>query len=236
MRHMVRHFVAELVGTFALVFVVGLSVMMARAMGAEGGSAVLMIALVHGGIYAALVSAMMTVSGHFNPAVTIGFVFARRLDPVMAGIYLCGQLVGAVAGAYLLRVVVPISIFTATRGTGQYVSLDITGSQAFILEAIMTFLLAFVIFGTAVDKSAPRLGGLAIGLMVTVATLAIYPLTGASLNPARSFGPAIVTGVFEAQAIYWAAPILGAIVAALLYDQLFSERKPEPVDHGAIGS
>src|SRR5690606_27655269 len=110
-----------------------------------------------------------------------------------------------------------------------------SGGQAFLLEALMTFFLVFVIFGTAVDRESPRIGGLAIGLTAMVSTLAIYPLTGSSLNPARSFGPAVATGIFEAQAIYWFAPITGAIVAAVLSDQLFLRRSAEPVDHGAVG-
>lgn len=235
MRHMLRHFVAEFVGTFAIVVVVGLAVMMTRALNADAGSGLLLIATAYGVTYAVFVSALMSISGHFNPAVTIGFFAARRLDALMAGIYLCGQLLGAVVGAYLLRVVVPISLFTATRGGGQSISLDISGSQAFLLEALMTFFLVFVIFGTAVDRNAPRIGGLAIGLTAMIGTLAIYPLTGASLNPARSFGPALATGVYEAQAIYWFAPIVGAVVASVLYDQLFLRRSPEPVDHGAVG-
>lgn len=236
MRHMLRHFVAEFIGTFAIVFVVGLAVMMTRAMGAEAGSGLLLIATAYGATYAVFVSAFMSISGHFNPAVTFAFFAARRLDALMAGIYLCAQLLGAVLATYMLRVSVPIALFTATRGSGQSISLDITGTQAFMLEALMTFFLVFVIFGTAVDRAAPRIGGLAIGLTTLVATLAIYPLTGASLNPARSFGPAIVTGILEAQMIYWLAPIVGAVLAGVIYDQLFMSRSPEPVDHGTMSS
>lgn len=234
MRHMLRHFVAEFIGTFALVFIVGLTGMMARALGAEPGSGLLVISAAHGVTYAVFMSAVMRVAGHFNPAVTLGFLVARRIEGMVAGIYLSGQLLGAIVATYVLRVVVPISLFTATRGGGQQISLDITGTQAFVLEAIATFFVIFVIFGTAVDRHAPRLGGLAAGLAITVCSLAIYPLTGASLNPARAFGPAVVTGVYEAQLIYWLAPITGAVVAALLYDQLFLRRSAEPVDHGAV--
>jgi glycerol uptake facilitator-like aquaporin len=103
-----------------------------------------------------------------------------------------------------------------------------------VLEAIGTFFLVFVVFGTAVDPRAPKVGGFAIGLTLTAAILSIGPLTGASLNPARSFGPAIVSQMFQGQAAYWIGPLLGGIVAALLYDRLFMPREPEPFDHGAV--
>jgi len=91
-----------------------------------------------------------------------------------------------------------------------------------------------VIFGTAVDPKAPRIGGLAIGFTIAADILAIGPLTGGSMNPARSFGPAVASGIFEGQAVYWIGPIVGAVAAALLYDTLFIRREREPVDHGAV--
>jgi glycerol uptake facilitator-like aquaporin len=152
----------------------------------------------------------------------------------MAGIYIAAQVIGAVLAAYLLKVTMPAEIFTLTRAGGQSISLDITGTQAFIIEAVATFFLTFVVFGTAVDSKAPRIGGLAIGFVVAANILAFGPITGASMNPARSFGPAVASGIFEAQLIYWTAPVLGSVVAALLYDTLFIKREPEPVDHGAV--
>ena len=119
-------------------------------------------------------------------------------------------------------------------GGGQSISLDVSGGQAFLLEAIATFFLAFVIYGTAVDPKAPKLGGLAIGFVVAADILAIGPYTGASMNPARSFGPAVASGSFEGQLIYWLAPIVGAVSASLLYEFLFIRREPEPVDHGEL--
>ena len=92
----------------------------------------------------------------------------------------------------------------------------------------------FVVFGTAVDPHAPKVGGFAIGLTLMAGILAIGPLTGGSMNPARSFGPAIAIGIFEAQTVYWIGPIVGGIAAALLYDTLFLRRGREPVDHGAV--
>jgi MIP family channel proteins len=200
----------------------------------QGATALLIVAVAHGLILSVAVTATMRISGHLNPAVTIGFLVARRIDPVMAGVYIVAQLMGAMIAAYALKLTFPPLMFDAARGGGQSISIDITGSQAFALEAIATFFLVFVIFGTAVDKHAPRVGGFAIGLTVAANILAIGPLTGASMNPARTLGPAVATGIFEAQLIYWLAPITGAILAALLYDQLFLRRGPEQFDHGAV--
>ena len=128
----------------------------------------------------------------------------------------------------------PEQLFDATRGGGQSVSSAITTGQAIAVEAIATFFLVFVVFGTAVDPQAPKVGGFAIGLTITADILAIGPLTGGSMNPARSFGPAVASGIFEGHLIYWIGPILGGVTAALLYDYLFLHRGREPVDHGAV--
>jgi len=226
MRDSLRHFVAELIGTFALVFVGGAAI--------ASGAGLVGVALAHGIILAVMVSALMRISGHFNPAVTVGFLAARRIEPMMAGVYIAAQIIGAILAAYALKALLPPSVAAATRLGGQSISLEITAGQAIGLEAIATFFLAFVIFGTAVDPKAPRIGGLAIGLTIAADILAIGPFTGASMNPARSFGPAVASGVFEGQFVYWVGPLLGAVAAALLYDTLFIRREREPVDHGAV--
>lgn len=232
MRDSWRHFVAEFIGTFALVFVGGAAIMVAKDSGSTAG--LLEIALAHGLILAVMVSALMRISGHFNPAITLGFLATRRIDPMMAGVYIVAQLIGAIVAAYALKFTFPFTLFEATRGGGQSLALQVSGSQGFVLEFIATFFLALVVFGTAVDPKAPRIGGLAIGLVVAADILAIGPLTGGSMNPARSFGPAVASGNFEAQLIYWLAPIAGAIVASLLYEYLFIRRDIEPADHGTL--
>ena len=191
-------------------------------------------ALAHGLILAVMVSALMRISGHFNPAVTLGFLATRRIEPMMAALYIVAQVLGAVIGAYALKASFPESILAATRDGGLSISLDLTGVQAFMLEAIGTFFLVFVIFGTAVDLRGPKVGGLAIGFTLAAVILAIGPLTGAALNPARAFGPAVASGVYEAQLLYWFAPITGGVAAALLYEFLFMQRPREPVDHGEL--
>ena len=232
MRDAWRHFAAEFIGTFALVFVGSGAIMTTRIAPTSAG--LVEVALAHGLILAVMVSALMRISGHFNPAVTLGFLATRRIEAMMAALYIVAQLLGAIVAGYLLKASFPESVFVATRGGGQSVALDITGGQAFVLEAVATFFLVFVIFGTAVDLRGPKIGGLAIGFVVAADILAIGPLTGASMNPARSFGPAVASGVYEAQLLYWAAPIVGGLIAAGLYEFLFMRRGREPVDHGEL--
>lgn len=232
MRDSIRHFVAEFAGIFALVFVGGATLINAQARGS--GAGLVEAALAHGLILAVMVTATMRISGHFNPAVTLGFLVARRIEPVMAGVYIVAQLLGAMLAAYALRGLFPDPDAMAARLGGQAIALNVTVWQALGLEAIATFFLVFVVFGTAVDPNAPRVGGLAIGLTVAADILAIGPMTGASMNPARSFGPAVASGIFEGQAVYWIGPIVGGITAALLYDKLFLRRVVEPADHGAV--
>jgi MIP family channel proteins len=207
MRDSWRHFVAEFIGTFALVFVGGAAIMIAKDTNSPAG--LLGIAFAHGLILAVMVSALMRISGHFNPAVTLGFVVTRRIEIPMAGVYILAQIIGGIVGAYVLKWTFPFALFEATRGGGQAIALQVSGGQAFLLEFVATFFLVIVVFGTAVDPKAPRIGGLAIGLVVAADILAIGPLTGGSMNPARSFGPAVASGFFEAQMIFWLAPIAG---------------------------
>ena len=231
MRDALRHAVAEFIGIYALVFVGSAALIVSR----TGANVNLIeIALAHGLALAVMVTATMRISGHLNPAVTVGFLAARRITPMMAGVYVAAQLLGAMAAAYTLRSVFPVSEFVAARGGGQAVASGVSSGSAYLLEAIATFFLTFVVFGTAVDPHAPKVGGLAIGLTVAADILAIGPLTGASMNPARSFGPAVASGVYEGQVIYWVGPILGSVAAALLYDTLFLRRGKEPVLHGPI--
>src|SRR3954468_1100880 len=227
-----RHFAAEFIGTFALVFIGGGAIITSPMLSQQ--AAVVNIAFAHGLILALLVSATMRVSGHFNPAVTAGFLATRRIEPMMAVVYWIAQFTGAIIAAYALKGLYPPAIATATKLGGQSISGDITLMKAIVLEAIATFFLVFVVFGTAVDPRGPKVGGFAIGLTVTAGILGIGPLTGGSMNPARSFGPAVVMGRFEGQAAYWIGPLIGGMLAALVYDRLFMQRGTEPPDHGAV--
>jgi MIP family channel proteins len=231
MRDPQRHFAAEFVGTFALVFGGGGAIVAMRDAGPVG---LVGVALAHGLILAIMVSATMRISGHLNPAVTIGFLAVRRIDPMMAVVYVSAQVLGAVAAGYALKGLIPPDQFAAVHGTVQEIASGVSSLQAVGLEAIATFFLVFAVFGTAVDPKAPNVGGFAIGLTIAVGILAIGPLTGGSMNPARSFGPAMATQNFIGQFVYWIGPIIGGILAAVLYYTLLLRRGSEPVDHGSL--
>jgi MIP family channel proteins len=232
MRDALRHFVAEFVGTFALVFIGSGAILVSKMPGSNIG--LIEIAAAHGLIFSVMVTATMRISGHLNPSVTLGFLATRRIDAITAGVYVAAQLLGAMLAAYALKGLFPNDLYQAARGGGQFISLDITSTQAYLLEAIGTFFLVFVIFGSAVDEHAPKVGGFAIGLTIAAEILALGPLTGGSMNPARSFGPAVASGLYEGQLIYWVGPIIGGVAAALVYDGLFLRRGPEPVAHGPV--
>jgi aquaporin TIP len=214
-----RPLVAEFIGTFALTFVGGAAIIN----GYVGGTATPLIdvAVAHGLILALLVSATMRVSGHLNPAVTIGIAVTRRISPSTAVMYIVSQCLGAVVAAMALKALYPTAAAQAARMGGQFVATHVSTMQAISFEAIATFFLVFVVFGTAVDPKGPKVGGFAIGLTIAADILAIGPATGGSMNPARSFGPAVVSGVFEGHLVYWIGPIAGAIVAGLVYDRVF---------------
>lgn len=222
MRETWRHFTAEFIGTFALVFIGGGAIITSPMLAVQ--AAVVNIALAHGLILALLVSATMKISGHLNPAVTTAFLVTQRIDAMMAIVHYIAQFTGAVVAALVLKMLYPPQIVAVTRLGGQSISADVSLLQAVSLEAIATFFLVFVVFGTVVDPKGPKVGGFAIGLTVTAGIFAIGPLTGGSMNPARSFGPAVVTGIYEGQTAYWVGPILGAIAAGLLYEKLFMDK------------
>ena len=231
MRDSWRHFIAEFIGIFALVFVGGATIMSASL---ANINVLVPSAIAHGLILALMVTATMRISGHLNPAVTLGFLVTRRIEPVMAMVYVIAQILGSVLASYMLKAVFPAGVVAATHVGGQMLAGDIGMGAAIACEAVATFFLVFVVFGTAVDPQAPKVGGFAIGLVMTADMLAIGGRTGGSTNPARSFGPAVVSGLFEGHVVYWVGPIIGAVAAALLYDRLFLRRAPEIADHGAV--
>jgi aquaporin Z len=217
----VRRFAAEFVGAFALIFVGVGSIMVSTQSGLVG------VALAHGLAIGVMFAAVSQVSGgHFNPAVTFGFLVTRRISPLNAAIHWAAQLSGAVTAALMLRVVFP----DAADLSGGVPTLN-SGMSTFgglVLEAILTFFLVWVIFGVAADpKSTHRpIAGLAIGLTITLDILIGGPLTGAAVNPARAFGPQLVESVWSDGWIYYVGPLAGAAAAALLYDLLYLRKVP----------
>jgi aquaporin TIP len=227
-RDMQAVFAAEFVGTFALVFVGGGAIVAARN---AGGAGLLAVAAAHGLILALMVSATMSISGILNPALTIGLLAVRRITPSMAGTCIVAELLGASVAALALKWLIPPDQFAAVHGTIQEIATGVSLGQALVLEAVATFFLMFMVFGTAVDPEGPKVGGFAIGLTIAADILAIGPLTGGSMNPARSFGPALVSSNFVGQFVYWVGPIAGAIVAAMLYEWMLKRRGiPRPAE------
>jgi len=213
---------AEFIGTFTLIFI-GVGAIAVNQM-EGGGSGLLGIALAHGLAIAVMATATMAVSGgHLNPAVTIGLLTAKKIDASNAVQYIAAQCAGAIAAAATIKMCLPAETLAAVgMGTPAINSAaGITISMALVTEIILTFFLMFVIYGTAVDKRAPKLGGLLIGLTVTLDVLMGGPISGAAMNPARHLGPALLGGGFSNMWLYWVGPIVGAILAAQIYKCAF---------------
>jgi aquaporin Z len=162
--------------------------------------------------------------------VTAGLWVTGKIQTVRAAIYVCAQLLGAALGAAALRLTFPETLWrNANLGT-PVPAPGISGGSAVVIEAILTFFLVFVVFGTAVDEHGPfaKLAGWPIGFVLTMDILAAGPLTGAAMNPARAFGPALVSGTWTQWWVYWVGPITGGIIAAAVYWVVFL-RDREPV-------
>ena len=232
MNSLLRRCVAEALGTFGLIFI-GAGVVVTQVF-PGGDSGLLGIAIAHGLVLSIMITATMNISGgHLNPAVTVGLLAARRIGPRDAGAYIVAQLAGGAIGALLLKFVFPANILKGAIFGTPLVHTAISGGQAVIIEAVLTFFLVSAVFGTAVSPDAPKVGGFGIGLVLCFDILVGGPLTGAAMNPARAFGPALasrVSGVFGTGTnhyVYWVGPILGGLVAALLWDRvLLPKHKP----------
>ena len=157
-----------------------------------------------------LVSATANISGgHINPAVTLAAMVSKRISIDTGILYiLLAQLIGAVIGAMLVAAVIPVAAHGNLGAHG--LGMDVTVVGGLITEIILTFILVFVIFATAMDpKGLVWIAPLAIGVAVLVDHLVGVPITGASMNPARSFGPALVGGTWSFHWIYWVGPAIG---------------------------
>lgn len=202
---------AEFIGTFALVFVG------AGAAAVSGGNLV-MVALAFGFILAGLIYAYGSISGaHFNPAVTLAVALRGRIEWVEAVSYWVAQFAGAALAGAALSFVLDGSFGSLGETV---VSGGITPLQAVLVEALLTFLLANAVLHTAARKASTEFAGLAIGFTLAACVLVGGQLTGASLNPARTFGPAIFTGTLDQFWIYLVGPAVGAAAAAGIYSLL----------------
>ena len=202
-----KSLVAEFVGTFALIFI-GAGAL------AIGQANLVGVALAHGLVIVTFAYAYGHISGtHINPAVTLGLLIAGEIEFVAAIGYWIAQFLGGILGAVVLNAVLPnpgdLGVTILSEGVGV--------GQGLVVEIVLTFFLVNTIFNTTVSGKAGNFAGLAIGLTLVLAILMGGPLTRASLNPARTLGPAIVSGNYADIWLYFVGPLIGAILAALLY-------------------
>ena len=230
----------ELIGTFALTFIGAGAILTTTWTGGQPG--LVGIALAHGLALAIAVSATMNVSGgHINPAVTAAMMATGRIKPAAGMAYIIAQCIGAtVAGMMLANIFGGLgvgaggitgraAVEACKLGTPAHDVAFISSGAAVFVEAILTFLLLFAVFGTAVDGRAPHIGGFGIGLTVGMDILMGGPITGAAMNPARTIGTLIGGGnatsmLWSQHWVYWVGPILGALIAAFVYDGLILKK------------
>lgn len=238
--------IAELIGTFALTFIGGGAIIATTWTGAGD---LLAIAVAHGIALSIAVSAAMNISGgHINPAVTAAMLVTGRIKPGDAVAYVISQCVGAIIAGVLLAMIFgaagvgdagltgTAAIEKCNLGTPAFNAENMSAGTAILVEAALTFLLVFAVFGTAVDHRAPAIGGFGIGLAVTMDILVGGPVTGAAMNPARTIGTLVGGGgatssLWSQHWVYWVGPILGGVVAALIYHHLIL--KPAPTSKTA---
>lgn len=214
-----RAYVAELIGTFALCFI-GAGVIITDSF-TNGSVGLIGIALAHGVVLAIMVNATGHISGgHINPAVTLGFIVTRRIELTRGIGYIISQLIGGLLAGFALRAVFASEVWATVHLGTPALNASVSFVNGIFIELILTFFLVFTVFATAVDKRAPQgVYGFAIGFVLVFDILMGGPLTGASMNPARTFGPALASGFFENHLVYWIGPFIGGAVAALIYDK-----------------
>ena len=214
-----RSFV-ELLGTFTLVFVGAGTIM---SLGPQADAGTLEVALATGLAIAVMVSAVGHISGgHFNPAITFGFILTRRISALLGVAYWVAQLAGGVLAALLLRWIFPAANRNAANlGAPSVQTIDI--GAALVVEALITFFLVWVVFAMTTDPRSTysAVAGLAIGLVIVFGMLFAYPLTGGAFNPARAFGPELVSNSWSDFWIWYVGPLAGGAIAALLYDEVY---------------
>jgi len=225
-----RAWLAEAIATYALVFFGPLSVILSVVVFGDGLTieSIIMISLGHGAVIALMVYAFGHVSGaHINPAVTIPMMITKKIS-VADGIgYIIFQVIGAIIATLSLMAILPEIgkpvLWGGHGGPSELLNHSIM--SGFVVEVILTFFLVLVIFMTVVHKKAPKsVYGAAIGGMVFLLHIVGVPLTGASMNPARSLAPAVATGdagLLEIQWLYWVAPIIGGIIAGVVMNYVF---------------
>ena len=209
-----KNLVAEFIGTFALIFI-GAGAL------AIGQANLLDVALAHGFVVVAFVYTYGHISGtHINPAVTLGLLISGEIEFVAAIGYWIVQFLGGILGAVVLKAVLPDAGDLGVTILGEGVGVG----RGLVVEIVLTFFLVNTIFNTAVSGKAGNFAGLAIGLTLIFCILMGGPLTRASFNPARTLGPAIVSGNYADIWLYFVGPFVGAILATLLYIGILKDK------------
>ena len=217
-----RAYLAEFLGTFVFVFVASMAVLSNNFYGEIGS---LGIALATGLVIAAMVFATVSISGgHLNPAVTLALWLGQKINTVNATFYILSQLAASFAAACSLLLLFGDRAMKFSLG-GPVLEPGVNLQTAVILEAVMTAVLVFVVFATMVDKRGPvSFGPIAVGLVVLVASIAIGPMTGAALNPARALGPLVVSKHFDYLAVWIIGPFVGSLFG-MIYEFVFLKKK-----------
>jgi aquaporin TIP len=214
-----REFTAEFVATMLFVFIGAGTVVVTGSLIGDGmtPARLIAIALAHGMTITVLASAIGHISGgHINPAVTFAFCLTGRMETGRALVYVTGQMVGAVVGALLIVAVIPDA--TAGNLGAHTLGKGVSAGSGLLAEIVLTFILVSVIFSVALDPRGPQhLAPVAIGSAVFIDHLLGIAITGASMNPARSFGPALIGGEWSDHWIYWVGPLIGAGLAGWSY-------------------
>ena len=223
-----KKYIAELVGTFALVFIAAGSLcadFSLRQIGAQG-LGLLGTSIAYGVVVTAVIYAISYISGsHVNPAVTISFWLTKRMEPNTAVMYIVSQIAGASLAGLALKILFPDALHTLYLGTSMLAP-GVTVARGILMEFIITFLLVFTVYGTLVDRRASSgFAGVAIGLVVLFGSLIGGTISGGAANPMRVFGPAIASGQFAHHYVWWIGPILGGIAAGFVYDKVFADSK-----------
>jgi MIP family channel proteins len=236
---------AEFVGTFTLIFIgagavlsvakaTGPALVSAPAISVYSGLTLLGVAVANGMAIGVMVSAVGHISGgHFNPAVTLGFLITRRLAPSLAIVYWSMQFSAAAAAAALLRWFYPETTRQITNLGAPGLSPGVSVGVGLVIEMILTFFLVWVIFATAADPGGTfkSIAGLAIGLTIVIDVLMGGPMTGAAMNPARAFGPELLSRHWDDAWIWYLGPFVGGALAAIAYEWLYL-RPPRPLPVG----
>ena len=213
-----KSLIAELIGTFALIFI-------GAGTAALGIGGVVGVALAHGFVIVAFAYAYGHISGtHINPAVTFGLLIAKKIKITEAIGYWVAQLLGGIIAGFAL-----VFVLGDKAGTlgATVLAEGISPVQGLVLETVLTFFLVNAVLNAAVSGKAGNLAGLAIGLTLALSILMAGPLTGASLNPARTLGPAVASGNYADIWLYFVGPLLGGAIAAVLYIGLFEEKSQD---------